>query len=253
MNKYCKNCNMVGHNYYNCKKPITSHGIILVNTMDNVRKYLLIQRKNSISFLEFIFGKYSLENYNYIKNIFNKMSHMEVEYIKTMPSYTNLWKKVYNTTIFNINMENKYNICLSKYNICLFNSSYKECEWELPKGRRNNNESDYKCAIREFHEETNIDINDISVQPNNQYIELYRSTNNIKYLHVYYLATLKYNIKLNKKECKEVNKIKWCTYDECIQNIRSYSTMKLKVIHDVENHLKELSKQITIDDMNAKT
>ena len=46
----------------------------------------------------------------------------------------------------------------------VFNStSIKEPEWEFPKGRRKLHETDIKCSLREFEEETSIDKKDIII------------------------------------------------------------------------------------------
>ena len=63
------------------------------------------------------------------------------------------------------------NISFEKYNTLIKNGLLKDLikkttkhfeynEWEIPKGRRNINESNKECAMREFEEETNININD---------------------------------------------------------------------------------------------
>ncbi len=38
----------------------------------------------------------------------------------------------------------------------LINITYTDTEWGIPKGRRNNKESDLEVALREFEEETNV-------------------------------------------------------------------------------------------------
>ena len=45
-------------------------------------------------------------------------------------------------------------------------TQWKETEWEFPKGRRNYQEKDLDCALREFEEETGILRNNISVIEN---------------------------------------------------------------------------------------
>jgi ADP-ribose pyrophosphatase YjhB (NUDIX family) len=241
MNKICRNCGTLGHVYKNCTKPITSYGIILVN--NNIkRKYLLIQRKNSIAFSEFVFGKYSLNSLDYIKNMFNKMSSDELNIIKTKPNYNILWNKIYNlNNNYNKSIISKYYDFIKKYNNFLENFNLiqeQECEWEFPKGRRNNNESDLECACREFKEETNINISEIKITKNKFYEE-FKSCNKHIYLHIYYLAFLKNNdLILDKQPCSEIFQIKWFEYDECLSKIRSYSEEKKKVLIDIEKILK---------------
>ena len=241
MNKICRNCGTIGHIYKNCLKPITSYGIILVNTKKDI-KYLLIQRKNTIAFSEFVFGKYSLNNIKYLNIMFNRMSITELELIKNKPNFDLLWNKIYNThNNYNKNIISKYQIFIERYSNFLKefkpNNDIQECEWEFPKGRRNNNESDLECACREFEEETNIDISQMKIT-NNKFYEQFKSCNNNVYLHVYYLAYLKnFNLVLDKKPCSEINQVKWLSLNEGINKIRSYSKEKIKVLKDIDKFL----------------
>ena len=58
MNKYCNNCGKLGHISKNCDKPITSYGVILYNIDENnVHKIIMINRKDSLCYIEFIRGK----------------------------------------------------------------------------------------------------------------------------------------------------------------------------------------------------
>ena len=57
---YCCNCGKTGHVYRKCMSPIMSLGIILVKLENDVIKYLLIQRRDTLGFVEFMRGKYNL-------------------------------------------------------------------------------------------------------------------------------------------------------------------------------------------------
>ena len=46
------------------------------------------------------------------------------------------------------------------------NTNYISSEWEFPKGRRNNKETNKECAEREFKEETNYNKNDYQLISN---------------------------------------------------------------------------------------
>jgi hypothetical protein len=61
---YCNNCSTSGHTFNACKFPITSVGIIAFRYNDKqVLEYLLIRRKDTIGYIEFIRGKYSINTY----------------------------------------------------------------------------------------------------------------------------------------------------------------------------------------------
>ena len=77
----CKNCNSMGHTYRDCPHPISSYGIICFTVIANEIHYLMIQRKNSLSFMEFIRGKYFMNNEEYIEELVNNMTENEKELI----------------------------------------------------------------------------------------------------------------------------------------------------------------------------
>ena len=61
-------------------------------------------------------------------------------------------------------------------------SNYLYNEWEIPKGRRNLNETNRECAVREFQEETNILPDDYELYDNILPLEEeYKGSNNIIY------------------------------------------------------------------------
>ena len=63
-NIICKNCNKYGHYVYNCRYPIISYGIIAYkyNNLKKLYEFLMIRRKHTHGFNEFIRGKYSVNN-----------------------------------------------------------------------------------------------------------------------------------------------------------------------------------------------
>ena len=62
MNISCANCGNVGHTHKLCREPIISYGIICFRVMDDEKfEYLLIQRKHSIAYIDFIRGKYNIK------------------------------------------------------------------------------------------------------------------------------------------------------------------------------------------------
>ena len=80
MNKsynFCNNCGMQGHVYHSCKIPITSIGIVAFKNTDVGPKYLMICRKDSLGFVDFMRGKYQINNKDYLINIINEMTLRE--------------------------------------------------------------------------------------------------------------------------------------------------------------------------------
>jgi len=87
---------------------------------------------------------------------------------------------------------------------------WTEPEWGFPKGRRNTNETDYECAIREFSEETGFSKNIIKPVHNViPFEEIFTGSNYFSYKHKYFLVNIEYNNTLNIQNYQrsEVSKI----------------------------------------------
>ena len=59
---FCNNCGKGGHLYHQCKTPITSVGIITVRSNNSNLEYLLIRRKDSLGYIDFLRGKYNINS-----------------------------------------------------------------------------------------------------------------------------------------------------------------------------------------------
>ena len=71
-NLYCGNCGKIGHVYRKCLEPITSLGVIVFRkNAENKFEYLMIRRRNTLGFVEFVRGKYNFTNYKYLYQIFS--------------------------------------------------------------------------------------------------------------------------------------------------------------------------------------
>jgi 8-oxo-dGTP pyrophosphatase MutT (NUDIX family) len=250
----CNNCGRTGHMFYQCKLPISSYGIIIFKLENNIRKYLMLRRKDSFGYIDFIRGKYSIYNKHHLQNILNEMSIAEKSRL-TQNSFSDLWNELWINKVpyyknEEINSEKKFNILINdplEVNFHLHkllndsNTNWVETEWEFPKGRRNLNESDIDCALREFEEETGINKNEVNLIQNLlTFEESFIGSNNKPYKHKYFIGTLKNDINyynLNSFQITEVSKLEWKSLDECLQSIRPYNYEKKKVISIVDNVL----------------
>ena len=103
-NNYCANCGREGHIYRRCTDPITSLGIILFRIKEDVPEYLMICRKDTLGYVEFMRGKYNIENYKYIYSIFEIMTRKErIGLIEN--DFDTLWNKLW----MNKNLSNYHN------------------------------------------------------------------------------------------------------------------------------------------------
>ena len=213
----------------------------LCNENPNI-KFLMIQRKNSLGYLEFIRGRYDETNNQNINYIFEQMTQNEIHDILTK-DFDFLWNELWDVNnIKNKNHYKEYMTSRQKFYELKLNKSdiinnlkpkYLYNEWGFPKGRRELYESDIICAIREFEEETNIKENMYNLLESCSKIkENLVGTNGINYLHNYFLAILNTD-KINNIDStnREIGNIKIMSYNECIENIRPYHVNKLKIIN----------------------
>ena len=74
MNVYCNNCGIKGHVFKDCLSPILSCGIILCKKYEDIYKVLMINRKDSLCYIDFVRGKYNLMDLDYIQILINKIT-----------------------------------------------------------------------------------------------------------------------------------------------------------------------------------
>jgi 8-oxo-dGTP pyrophosphatase MutT (NUDIX family) len=241
----CNNCGNYGHLFYNCKKPITSFGILCYRrNLKNVIEYLLVQRKDTLGYVDFLRGKFSETNNFQLINIISEMTQEEKTNIQTK-TYKELWCKLWNNVLesYEIKNEEKFNyIKKNKPYLFTTESPWKEPEWGFPKGRRNYKEKDLECALREFSEETGYDKSDITLLKNlNSFEEIFTGSNLKSYKHKYFLASIPYFTSLddcNYQKC-EIGNMKWFSFENAIKQIRDYNIEKIELLTDINKLLEE--------------
>ena len=201
---YCGNCWKNGHSYKICLSPIISLGVILYRKKEKSIQFLMVQRRDTLGFVEFMRGKYSLDNTSYIKDLLKIMTRSERDLLVSL-TFDELWDKLwmeknskYNFSEYNISKKkfNSLNQGVGKDKITLktlnseVNYVYESPEWGFPKGRRNLYEQDIDCARREFSEETGISGKYYELIDCNRIYETFKGSNGIRYRHIYYVAKL---------------------------------------------------------------
>ena len=74
----------------------------------------MINRKDSLCYIDFIRGKYKLNNLEYINKLFSRMSKEEIENIKTQ-EFSKLWKSLWNIKNNNYLTKKEYIISNNKF------------------------------------------------------------------------------------------------------------------------------------------
>lgn len=230
-------------------------GIILFRRRPRLQ-FLMVCRKDSYGYVEFIRGKYSRFNMGVISTIISEMTLTELNNILTK-NFDELWKDLWmeasiphNSELYNRN----YEVALEKFNdlrrgyminnqvvslsmvVAQYGRNWREPEWGFPKGRRSGNETDLETAIREFAEETGYSREDIEILDIPPLYEIFNGSNKLRYRHIYYIAELKTDKmpSINTTDINqitEVSKIGFYEFEECMKRkIRYYLTEKKKVL-----------------------
>ena len=282
---FCCNCGKFGHKYSKCNEPITSLGIIAIkpnlhsdydllieyfnskkyfnlvksNTMNNnillkinkfidKFKFLMIRRRKTLGYIEFIRGRYDVKNTMSYISLFEQMIPAEINDLINN-SFDYLWNDLWiNSNLENKYIKNEFEESKLKFDILKNNNlsnliksikfSYNTPEWGFPKGRRIYLEKNINCACREFEEETSLTKNDYNLLINLPPIqEIFYGTNKILYKHIYYFAICKPNIDVkmnydNINQQVEIGDIGWFDYNSAKLLIRKYHYERIKILNE---------------------
>lgn len=251
----CLNCDQEGHGFKDCKKPIISYGIIVsrLNILEE-SEYLLIQRKDSVSFIDLIRGKYNTCYKNHHKTLIEETTDNERKDL-LINTFDSLWNKMW------INKKsrtyiNEYSAAKLKYEKLdiehLINSSdssrYIDTGWSFCKGRKSHGESKLECALREFCEESGYTKNDIEIINCDPLEETYYGSNTICYKHVYYLAKMKTDREPtldnnNILQSGEIKDIRFFLFKDAINIFRSYYNTKRNVLYKAHKIITEINEE----------
>jgi 8-oxo-dGTP pyrophosphatase MutT (NUDIX family) len=270
----CTNCGNIGHHYKHCMEPVISYGIIAFHIQDpswdqaerlarneltgipeDKLEFLMIERRDSIGYVEIIRAKYRLTDIDHIREQISGTTADERNALHTK-SFDDLWVGLWGPMNQSDNRQyrQEYEQAKVKFEqLCagvevngelitlkhLLNTTpllWNTPEWGFPKGRRNIFESDLKCAMREFCEETGLQSTDIRIFENIKPIrETFIGNNNIHYSHVYYLAWVPRNVQVklrheNELMNREVGNIGWFSLEKALNTIRHTNVEKREIL-----------------------
>ena len=251
----CTNCGLTGHVFHHCLSPITSYGIIAIrfcqtpsffskSLSPSDMEFLLIQRKDSLAFNEFLRGKYNYHDIEYISKLLKDMTIKEQQSILTK-TFHQLWTDLWGENSTLQSHKNNYELSEKRFNQLIPTlpelveknpTRWNEPEWGFPKGRRNPYESDIHCEIREFQEETGLTSKDFSVIQNTQSIsETFFGSNHVHYCHKYYFAICPSQIEVefnknNHHMAREIGDIRWFTLENALTVIRPDNIEKREIL-----------------------
>jgi 8-oxo-dGTP pyrophosphatase MutT (NUDIX family) len=255
---YCNNCGNKGHIFKTCKDPVTSCGLLLLRGSQDPLKLpsdpittsvLMVKRKDSMAYMEFIRGKYDPENTDYVQRLITNMTKQEQTQIVT-EDFDTLWTKLWGagrdtrSSEYYTAKEN-YEKINRKELVELAPTVFTEPEWGFPKGRRSKGETDLVCALREFWEETNIPSDAYEIISSLSFTEIFTGTNDVNYKHIYFVAVMKDSSLLpNEKtltnvQKREVSEVGWKTFAEAKDITRPHYVQRKKILNQLERIIQE--------------
>lgn len=228
--------------------------------------FMMVSRRFSLGFIEFIRGKYDVSDPKSIINLFEQMTTDEIKFIRkneydnvlyNFLNRNNESKEIVLNRIYEGKYSNEYCEAKIKFDMLLnspnddninvpwslnfytknIKPKWKKAEWGFPKGRRDKkSEENLSCACREFEEETGYTKNDYLIMNKIEPIEeRLVGTNGVKYKHIYYLSLNNSDKKIppDNYDTFEIGDIKWFTYDEAMNHIRPYHREKKNILTKV--------------------
>jgi 8-oxo-dGTP pyrophosphatase MutT (NUDIX family) len=245
---YCNNCGGKGHLFRTCKDPVLSCGLLLIDRPTlpvdpTAIRVLMIRRKDSMSFAEFMRGKYDPTDIPYLSTLVRNMTLKEQAALVS-DSFETLWRQLWGddrtSADFIPSRDRFYQVdrmALMRNNL----SEYTEPEWGFPKGRRMRGETDLACAVREFGEETNVPRDAYVVLKNIILEETFTGLNAVQYKHIYFVALLKQPEVVNLSQRftpmqrREISGLAWKTLDEAAALIRPHHVERMGMLNQLRS------------------
>lgn len=273
---HCQNCGQPGHVSRNCVQPVTSFGVILFDRKPILQlerqddgsthaqdvdetyserfqiRYLLVRRRDSMSYVELLRGKYNPQDIRFIYQMLTEMTIDEREKLRTK-SFDSMWRDLWSVTRgFGNAGSAEYMAAAAKFfhlkngstlhDGCHMNlqsalkatkSLFSSPEWGFAKGRRSRREKDMQCAKREFGEETGLREHDYNIISQLGTVEeSFRGSNRVNYRHIYFVGNSKTDKSAicldphNSEQVAEIGDIGWFTCDEALRMFRPYDIEK---------------------------
>ena len=225
-----------------------------------VPKYLIYQRRDNYEYIDILRGNWNTEER--FRELVRALSPEERERLLSY-TFKELWDDlwiIHGSKIHTDGYERakkKYELIRSQLHTILSNATPGSTEppWGFPKGKKltdGSGEKDTECALREFSEETRMDIKDVVLWDTLSFDEVYKGNNDKLYSTHYYLAEAPYQMDIthmetpgcirNKTLSEESADALWVTYEEACLKLNPRRQGILRRINMlIENRYYELS------------
>lgn len=284
----CTNCGKSGHVFRQCQEPVSSYGALVFrwvainkpsvwepymefcsdtrnpNGIHHLKpQILMIQRKDSLGFMDILRGKYKLTDPDYIrKQIHGMTAHERRQLLEE--DFDTIWQNLWGSDTEHFQryshdrQTSKQKLAELRKGVTLPSGEvytladllrqepviYPTPEWGFPKGRRDPYETDIQCAFRELKEETGLEEEELWKLTNvNPFVETFFGSNDVHYRHTYYLAqyigerAVNYDA-LNPEMAREIGDLQWKDIDEALALLRHENIEKKGILLQLASLLK---------------
>jgi len=227
-----------------------SYGIALCRYREdkkfNIRipEIILVKKRLTYQFCSFALGNYKKTDIPNLMRMFNGMSMSEKRELESL-DFSRIWsylcadQHMFNNSMF-LRSRNKFNSLTAdggiKLRKMLRNSVNVSAIWEIPKGKREANETELDAAVREFREETGITSNQYEIVWSAPPIVCTYIDQNVTYCNKYFIAHFKSPSSEQKNTFKSRQLL---TYEhECsteIEDVRWVSIQEIEYLGMVQN------------------
>jgi len=264
----CSNCGTSGHGFRQCIEPVSSYGVLVFRFVGRSQEWsptrefcaptrsptglqnvepqvLMIQRKDSLGFMDILRGKYKINDPDYIRKQLRGTTKKERESLLN-DDFDTIWQNLWGSDAES-SQRYAHDRQISKQKLSDIRKGvetnkgesytladllrqepvvYETPEWGFPKGRRDPYETDIQCAYRELKEETSILEDELwKVMNIAPFVETFYGSNDVHYRHTYYIAqyiggrTISFDA-LNNEMVKEIGSLAWKSMDDALLLLR---------------------------------
>jgi len=248
-----------------------------MGTEQLIPQILMIQRKDSLGFMDIMRGKYKVNEPLYIKKQLRGMTVVERTKLETM-EFEELWHQLWGSDTES-SQRYAHDRIVSKQKLAELRGGielpsgekytlsdllrqepaiYTSPEWGFPKGRRDPLESDIRCAYRELCEETSISEDEICKLTNvAPLVEQFYGSNGVHYRHTYYIAQYvgQRNVcfdLLNTDMAREIGNLEWVSIGKAYSLIRPENIEKHVIITKISRLLRNYTPVMYSDIISVK-
>lgn len=276
----CSNCQGLGHMMRECPKPVCSYGVVLIRLRTNQTgnsdvEVCMVRRRDSFSFIEFVAGRYRLEDPRTVVDLLQSMTTAERELV-ACGNFDTVYRSVWQdpnrarTPAYFIGLarycalvlgyELRPGVCVSLKSLLQSTATaFDEPEWGLPKGRPHPSETQETCAIREMAEETTVTSNDYTLirmgrhDMSTVFCETFVGSNGVSYEHRYLMAVAESTAEPKVPPgSPEIGAVAWFTLKEAIEHMRPRDIEKQHMLERIFEWIaSHMSKTLAIRDPTA--